>query len=622
MGALSGLTLDEPVEDQIVKRGRVRFSGGAPGGDRVKLGETPVQVGADGRWAANVELGDGTHEVTVSAVGEQPVTVRFVVDTHAPEIILESPQRGLFHRPDAGFAEVVFRGAVWDAATGVAGLTIDGEPVELDAKGGFEHLHSPPEGLSTVVVEATDGAGRTARSVRSMLSGSFAPVDEPVEGALDVQMDGATLAAIADGIEQLVQEQAVDALVRQGGGGDFEVRNVTYSRLEIDLVPDHGGFRVTVRVFGLRIDVRIKQKILFATVTLSGHADANPAEMTGFISMSVTADGRVAMSLQNPGVALHGFSFDINNFPGFLEGWLEGSVRGFAEDAIRGALQNLVFPELFDPADLVQQIEMNDRVITLDLRLTLLTISPDGMLLRARTHATSDSTGVVPPHPGRYLTTPEGQLDAEPGAVRISMADDAINQLLHTIWMAGGLDVRGDIPAQDDLGLALDVKGLGDLLGADLGEVAPGDTPLQIALKPLLPPVWAAGAPGGDLLATLGLADCFLSFLTKPDDPEQAPIPLVAVTFAAYFEVGVPPAPGEPAPIVGAAIHADLFGEAVDFEDERVEEVIERLLTLIAPLIGRVLDEAGAPAPEGMPEGDSTIVSDGAGILIDVMGAN
>ncbi len=620
--AAAGLTLDEPTEGQIVLRSRVRFSGTAPHVERVKLGEQPVEVGEDGRWAANVELPDGTHEVTVSATGASPVTVRFVVDSHAPEIIVESPNRGLFHRPDADFAEIVFRGAVWDSATGVAQLTIGGQPVELDAKGGFEHMHIPAEGLSTVLVEATDGAGRTARTLRSMLSGRFAPVDEPVADALEIAVDGPTLAAIADGIEAVVQEQAVNALVRQGGGGDFEVRNVSYTRLEIDLVPDHGGFRVTVRVFGLRIDVKIKQKILFATVTLTGHADANPAEMTGFISMSVTADGRLAMSLQDPGVALHGFSFDINDFPGFLEGWLEGMVRGFAEDAIRGALQNLVFPELFDPADLVQQIEINDRVVTLDLRLQLLTISPDGMLLRARTHATTDAVGVLPPHPGRYLTTAPGRLDADPGAVRISMVDDAINQLLHAIWMAGGLDVHGDIPASDDLALALDVKGLGDLLGADLSEAAPADAPLEIALKPLLPPVWAAADPGGEKLATLDLADCFLSFLAVV--PEGPPIPLVAVTFAAYFDVGIPPEPGAPAPIVGAAIHADLFGEAVDFEDERVEEVIERLLTLVAPLLGGVLDDAAADGvqPDGLPAGESRVQSDGAGIVIDVLAAD
>ena len=125
----------------------------------------------------------------------------------------------------------------------------------------------------------------------------------------------------------------------------------------------------------------------------------------------------------------------------------------------------------------------------------------------------------------------------------------------------------------------------------------------------------------------MGLADCFLSFLAVQPDadgdgaPDGPPIPLVAVTFAAYFDVGVPPEPGAPSPIVGGDIQADLFGEAVDFDDERVEEVIERLLTLVGPLIGRVLEDAGGdpPGPDALPQGDSTVVSDGAGVVIDVL---
>ena len=101
-------------------------------------------------------------------------------------------------------------------------------------------------------------------------------------------------------------------------------------------------------------------------------------------------------------------------------------------------------------------------------------------------------------------------------------------------------------------------------------------------------------------------------------------VPLVAVTLAAYFEVGVPPAPGEPSPIDGADIAGDLFGEAVDFDNERVEEVIERLLTLVAPPIRKALEDAAAgdetpgPAPNALPERDPTVQSDGAGVVVDV----
>jgi hypothetical protein len=612
----AGLTVESPVDGAMVLKRRVRFAGAAPGHERIKLGGESVEVSTDGRWAAHVELADGAHEVTATAVGEEDVTVAFVVDTQAPEILLESPQRGLFHLAGDGSEDVAFRGAVWDAASGVAKLTIDGEPVEFDGKGGFEHLHTPAEGLSTVLIVATDGAGRTAQSIRSILSGQFAPAGDPVADAVEIVVDGPTLQQVADGIEELVQEQAVDALVRQGGGGDFEVRDVSYSRLEIDLVPDHGGFRVTIRIYGLRIDVRIKQKILFATITMTGHANADPAEMTGFISMTVTSDGRVDMALQNPEISLHGFRFDINNFPGALEGWFRGMVRDFAEDVIGDALRSLVFPELFDPADLVQELKINDKVITLDIRLQLLTISPDGMLIRARTQASSESASVVAPNPGRYLTKSPAAPAGEDSPVRITMSDDAINQILHTVWLAGGLDVVGDLPAAGDAPLSLDVKGLGDLFGGDLTAVAPADALLEIALKPLLPPVWIPAEPGGENLATLGLADCFLSFLAVV--PEGPSIPLVAISFAAYFDIGLPPSPGEAAPIVGAVIHTDLFGEAVDLDDERVEEVLGRLLTLVAPMVSGALDGVDPPDAGGVGQGDATLSSDGAGVVVDV----
>jgi hypothetical protein len=139
-----------------------------------------------------------------------------------------------------------------------------------------------------------------------------------------------------------------------------------------------------------------------------------------------------------------------------------------------------------------------------------------------------------------------------------------------------------------------------------------------------LPPVWMAADPGGELLARVGLGDAFLSFSA---DTPGGPVPLVSLAFGALYDVGLPEAPGEPAPIVGADIQADLFGEAADLDDERAEETIERLLTLAAPLIGDLLSGAangagggGDPGAGGLGGGQGFLASDGAGMVIDMMG--
>ena len=69
--------------------------------------------------------------------------------------------------------------------------------------------------------------------------------------------------------------------------------------------------------------------------------------------------------------------------------------------------------------------------------------------------------------------------------------------------------------------------------------------------------------------------------------------------------------------VIGRAV-TDLFGEAVDLDDEQVEGVTSRLLELAAPLITDLLAGAALDPEQPAEVGDLSIGSDGAALLLGI----
>ena len=113
-----------------------------------------------------------------------PVFVPIRVDIRAPQIKIDTPARGTFLRSDQQH-ELLFQGSVTDSVTGVASLTVNGEPLQLGPNGEFELQYQPAVGGDLVVVQATDNAGHVGTATRGLVYGTFAPWESPVVNGIE-----------------------------------------------------------------------------------------------------------------------------------------------------------------------------------------------------------------------------------------------------------------------------------------------------------------------------------------------------------------------------------------------------------------------------------------------------
>lgn len=620
------LRIERPEAGAMLGRSPVRVEGAATGVTAVVVAgiEAPV---IDGRFRADLPLPDGAHIISAQAAGRQ-VEVSFGVDASGPRFEILEPARGLFHDVEASGPSITVRGSVTDIGSGVASLTLNGRPVTFDDKGAFSASFTPSPGLSTLELVALDGAGHTSSTLRSVISGRFAPAGGEVERALDVKLGRAGLDAIIEQAREALASTPLEDLVPMGGdGGEFEVTSFQYSGTDVDLVPDYGGFRISVRIRGLRVGVRVRKKVLFVPVTFTGSVSAQEAELQAFLSVTATAAGSVDMAISEAYVQLHGFDYDIDGLPGFLEGLLSGFVRGFAEGALEDALQGVVLPSLFDPADLVQTLDLMGTPLTLGMRLSLLTVSPEGLRFQAAVRAGGPP---APPHARERAQAPGALRGLIPdtargsggpeGPLQVAISADAVNQVLHAAWAAGGLDLSVDLGgAGGSLPIQLDVAGIGAALGVPLDQAAPGDSPIVLSLQPMLPPVLTPAPAGdGELAGTLRLGDMLFHLDAQPAGQDAIRLLSVALSIDADLRAGDP---ADDQGLGGIRVKADLISSAVPAQDESVEQGVASLLTLAAPLLGGVLDnanagDAAAADPERLTLLDALFGSNGKALVI------
>jgi len=594
------LTLDSPADGDVVRGIPVRVTGSVQGADQVTVNGEEAHVTDDGGFRVEVVLHEGPQAIVASAPGAEDVAIQVVVDTAAPQIRIDEPTRGLFHSPEADGPLVTLRGQITDAGTGVVAALLDGEPLELDPKGGFSVELAPPEGLSTVEILATDGAERTANAMRSMISGRYAPPSDPADRAVQARIDAETLQVVTDMAQGFIQDGALEGMIGAASGGDFEVRDFRYNSISLSLQPDHGGFRTSIQVHGLYIEVKVRQEILFATVTLTGHVDVDRADLNVFLVPQVTADGSLDILIRDANVSLHGFSFDINNFPGFLEGWLEGTVRGIVEDALEGELDNRVIPRLFDPESLRQEIDLLGTPLMVHIRLQELTVDPGGVSAGVALQSSAPPGEGLPAAPGALVTGAGGAgggIDIGEAPVRAVVTDDAANRIAHVVWQSGALNMTQGIPEGGDIPISFTVESLSSMFRAHFEEVAPPEAPIAFAVEFLLPPVGAPGEPGVPAPVKVYIGDMLLTFQAVTEDGGT---PLLTVALELVLDLDLATVDG--ALDVGIALQAraDTVGAVVPVSDEFVESNTNRLIALLGPALPGLLGEQALPAFEGI----------------------
>lgn len=611
------ITIEEPAEGLITDTPEVRVQGTAVGLAEVLINGATAAV-SDGRFRTKAPLEEGDNQIDVAAPGgEVHATVHVLRDSLAPSLVLTQPARGTFVELGAGETTVVVSGRAVDAALGVERVTVAGEAVVVGPDGSFEGSTVVGPGLHTVVVEAWDFVGHSARATRSLIAGEFVAPSTPVEQALVGSVGPAVLDALEPFLVDQIMAQGLEEGLAGQDSGEFEVRDVRYGRVDLDLSLAAGGLGAQIVIHDLRVEFRTEQEILFVDVTFTGEARADRAELRTLVVVTPTAEGSLAVRLDRPSVSLHGFEVDVDNFPGFLEDLLRGTVEDMAEELVQDALNDVVIPELFDPAMLSQQIDLLGRPLSVQLAFSAFDVQPDAARFELRATAQAEPDPRAPQTP-EALSDPAPAPGAPPSPDRLvaAAADDFVQRVLHAVFVSGVLHADldelmdtggGDEPAA--LPIELTVGTLDGFLGGPFDGLLAPETPVGLRLEALLPPV-ARPSPSPDAPIELLVGDLLLHFEARPEG--LATIPLVSVALAAEMRLSLAvPEPGQLVPTVEMDVLPDLDAEPfADVEDERVEQFIGQLVALALPLLSGAPLELGLELLDGVRLGELSVAGD------------
>jgi hypothetical protein len=418
------------------------------------------------------------------------------VDRAPPRLEVVSPQRGLIRPGAPGTVEV--RGFARDAEGDVR-VRVNGVPATVSRIDGAFVAEVPlREGMTFLHTVATDAAGNTAGDTRAALAGALVSADTPVDDGIVARLDARAIRAggellagrLAGGdltarVENPLYENPIPCLSARA-----EVTRLAHGKVIIGLTPVDGGLSIDATVEGIEVGLRVAHATSCSAKTSLDVTGAAPRfRLAGLLRLGVDGDGLVAVDRQQADAWVEGFR---------VEGELPRRVVDQVEAAVAEALATLYAEHLGGhvPSVILRGLGAGDRRVAvgggeleLALRPTRLAIDFAGVAIAVDTQVS------LPPASagGVFLASgaPSPALVADdPLAVGIS--DDAMNQLVASLWGAGAFD--GSLAT-----------------AAGIAPVAVNPAFDAIELAPRLPPVLTA-LPGGSG-ARVALGDVEVAFL-------------------------------------------------------------------------------------------------------------
>lgn len=137
-----------------------------------EINKTPSGKNYNCSYIPEIALGDGIHTVYINAKdydenSAEEKSVQFTVDTVAPTLNITSPEEGLKTNTNV----ITVSGTTNDETSSPVTVTIklnngSEEPVEVQGDGSFTKELTIQEGENTIVITATDSAGKSASVTR------------------------------------------------------------------------------------------------------------------------------------------------------------------------------------------------------------------------------------------------------------------------------------------------------------------------------------------------------------------------------------------------------------------------------------------------------------------------
>ncbi len=458
-------------------------------GDSVRVNGVATPV-ASGEFETVITLEPGPQQIVVEGDGGARATVDVVIDGENPLVTITSPELGSFIEGD----RLVVTGQVTDGSD--VTVTVEDEPVALDAEGRFSFEREVDPGAHRLRVLAEDVAGNRGSAAVAAVVGRFGPEGELVSRAVEMAVGRPGL----DVLEEVVAELLEPGLIAQRLRGrrvverrlyDVIVRGYRHRSASLALTPMDGQLQVRVILERVRVPIEVD-----ALVDLDGEARAERVRLDGTVAIDMGEDGVPRIRLTDRAVRMPGFEIDIDGLPGFVdEGLITRAVKGTVEESIEAEVADAVPGGLEAALNFVnaeRTVSFLTREVTFASRLAALSAFDAGLsaaldfgLVVGEDRALDGPGPLVLPTEAPEM---EGSVPLE-----VAVSVDVLNAAAYDVWSTRGLYLDFEMFAME--GGFLDLRTLERVLpDQELDE----DTPLGVEILAALPPV-VTPTDGGQL---------------------------------------------------------------------------------------------------------------------------
>lgn len=372
---------------------------------------------------------------------------------------------------------------VQGVARGLENITLDGQPVTVDADGHFLAAVDVQDGIHLLELRGTEPDGDVRFARQSVMVGSYAPADEPLHDAARLRLNSSGLDFALQLAEQQVRSADVQAMalaanpVYQEDMGLFQLRadvqQVSFGALQLDATPDVGVIHLRAVIPSVLLSVPVSARGFFFNADAVATASANQAIVTGDLTLDAV-DGEPVLQLTGVDIAFQGLQLHTQGLPSPFDQLLVGDVMDAAlRELLPQAIASIVPQELaltLRSMNLSFGLNLLGSQLTADASFGSFTIAPDGIEASVDVAVSTPGAGALGA-PG-FLRASAPPSANHVGDVSLGLSDSLVNLLLFQAWSAGSLDM--DLP----LNLLGGEQPIANLIG---------DGTLHV--RPVLPPV-------------------------------------------------------------------------------------------------------------------------------------
>ncbi len=528
-----------------------------------------------------------------------------LVDSTPPVLEVTTPARGAIL---AGATSVELRGRVTDSGVGVESLKVNGNLVTVGADGRFTTQVKLDPGITLIQTKVLDREKNEKSETRAVLSGDLVPVDTVVPEGLTFRLDRQLLRVAGEVGARTVAGLDLEAKVKEenpifDGGFTCLSARVDVSRLRKGAVhfvmePVAGGLSIDASVSDLEVALHVSYD--FGCEPRQGELvlRARSFRLEGTVELGLDAQGNVWLDASGATAAFEGFDWGGDVFP--------ETVRDFLEQPLADAMAVLVAEQLEQQlseqvAERLrgqdQPVRFGEEELFVALRPTMLRADASGILVTMDTRVR-----VLAPGGTVFARTPATRpaLERTPRGLAIGISDDALNELLASLWGAGALTRDLVVPPEE------------------LEQLGLGFNHMELSLG--LPPVVEALPDGGGLRVTI--ADMVCVFEQRAPGKPPVPAGSVAVALRGVFTASV-----ADHKLALTTTKPEIFIDVLTSEGpkELNEDALRALASILTGSIVHALGDAvsGVPLPaaEGLRVIDGTVTTgDTAGGYVVVRG--